>query len=49
VVIKIRENYQQNWLPATHITINEAMLPFYGRSEDIIKIKNKPIKEGFKV
>jgi hypothetical protein len=25
------------------------MLPFSGRSEDIVKIKNKPIKEGFKV
>jgi hypothetical protein len=25
------------------------MLPFSGRSEDTVKIKNKPIKEGFKV
>jgi hypothetical protein len=25
------------------------MLPFSGRSEDTVKIKNKPIKEGFKM
>ena len=25
------------------------MLPFYGRSEDIVKMKNKLIKEDFKV
>jgi len=25
------------------------MLPFCGRSEDTVKIKNKPIKEDFKV
>jgi hypothetical protein len=42
-------NCQQNWLPATHVTIDEAMLPFCGRSEDAIKVKNKPIEEGFKV
>jgi hypothetical protein len=45
----IRKNCQQNWLPATHISIDEAMLPFSGRSEDTVGIKNKPIKEGFKV
>ena len=45
----IRTNYQQNWIPATYVTINEAILPFCGRSEDTIKMKNKPIKEGFKI
>jgi hypothetical protein len=25
------------------------MLPFFGRSEDTVKMKNKSIKEGFKV
>ena len=42
-------NYQQNWIPATYITINKVILPFCGRSEDIIKMKNKPIEEGFKI
>ena len=45
----IHTNCQQNWLPATHVTIDEAMLPFRGRSEDTIKMKNKLIEEGFKV
>jgi hypothetical protein len=39
----IRTNCQQNWLPATYIAIDEAMLPFCGRSEDTVKMKNKPI------
>ena len=45
----IRTNCEQNWVPATHICIDEAMLPFCGRSEDTVKMKNKPIKEGFKI
>jgi hypothetical protein len=28
---------------------DNTILPFFGRSEDIIKMKNKPIKEGFKI
>jgi hypothetical protein len=49
IATMIRTNCQQNWLPATHVAIDEAMLPFRGRSEDTVKMKNKPIKEGFKV
>jgi hypothetical protein len=45
----IRTNCQQNWLPATHICIDEAMLPFSGRSEGTVKMKKRSIKEGFKV
>jgi Transposase IS4 len=45
----IRTNCQQNWLPATYVAIDEAMLPFCGRSEDTVKMKNKPIEEGFKM
>jgi hypothetical protein len=49
VAIIIRTNCQHNWLPATHVSIDEAMLPFSGRSEDTVNMKHKPIKEGFKV
>ena len=45
----IRINCQSNWLPATYVAIDEAMLLFCGRSEDIVKMKNKPIEEGFKI
>jgi Transposase IS4 len=49
MVIIIRINCQQNWLPATHVSIDKAMLPFSGRSKDTVNMKYKPIKEDFKV
>lgn len=45
----IRTNCSLHWVPASHISIDEAMLPFCGRSEDTLKMKNKPIEQGFKV
>lgn len=49
VASTIRTNCMRFWFPATHVVIDESMLPFCGRSEDTIKMKNKPIEEGFKV
>ncbi len=45
----IRFACQANWSPATHISIDESMIPFCGASEDTVKMPNKPIHEGFKV
>ena len=44
----IREICKRVYIPGTHITIDEVMLAFRGRSKDITKFKNKPISEGFK-
>lgn len=44
----IREICMRVYTPGTHITIDEIMLAFRGRSKDITKLKNKPISEGFK-
>ena len=32
-----------------NVSFNEMMVPFAGRSKHILKMKNKPIKEGFKI
>jgi hypothetical protein len=44
----IRETCMRCYTPGTHVIIDEVMLAFRGRSHDIIKLKNKPIGEGFK-
>jgi Transposase IS4 len=49
IVTMIRLSFQQNWLPGSHLAIDKAMIPFRGNSEHTVKMKNKPIKEGFKV
>ena len=49
VATMIRLSYQQNWSPGSHLTIDESMIPFRGRSEHTVKMKNKPISEGYKV
>ena len=49
VATKIRLSYQQNWSPGSHLTIDESMIPYRGRSEHTVKMKNKPISEGYKV
>jgi hypothetical protein len=44
----IRLAFQRNWEPGSHLAIDESMIPFRGNSSHTIKMKNKPIKEGFK-
>ena len=49
VATKIREACQQNWSPGSHLAIDESMIPYRGRSNHTVKMKNKPIPEGYKV
>jgi hypothetical protein len=44
-----RLSFQQNWLPGSHLAIDESMIPFRGNSDHTVKMKNKPISEGYKV
>ena len=45
----IRRNCSANWTPSSHLAIDEAMIPYQGRSKHTVKLKNKPISEGYKV
>jgi hypothetical protein len=45
----LRQNCLANWSPGTHITIDEAIIAFRGRTIHKIKMKNKPIDEGYKI
>ena len=44
----IRNINKRVYTPGSHMTIDEAMLAFRGRTVHITKLKNKPIKEGYK-
>jgi hypothetical protein len=44
----IRETCKRVYTPGFHMTIDEVMLAFRGRSKDTTKFKNKLISEGFK-
>ena len=44
----IRQNIQNAVEPASWLAVDELMVAFQGRSAHTIKIKNKPISEGFK-
>jgi Transposase IS4 len=45
----IRNRIASAVTPSTWIAVDEMMVAFQGRSSHTIKIKNKPIKEGFKL
>jgi Transposase IS4 len=49
VALKIRLAFSQNWIPGSHLAIDESIIPFRGNSDHIVKMKNKPILEGYKV
>lgn len=49
LVEHIRKACQKYYTPGTHLAINEIMLPFPGRSSRTKKLKNKPVKEGYKI
>lgn len=42
----IRKACQTVYTPSSHITIDEAMVAFQGRSIHTVKLKNKPINTG---
>ena len=49
VATMLRSTYKNLWHLGTYVAIDEAMEAYRGRTEHTIKIKNKPISEGFKV
>ncbi|PWW72382.1 hypothetical protein C7212DRAFT_228114, partial [Tuber magnatum] len=40
---------QRYCTPATHVSIDEMMIRFIGRSVHTVRLPNKPIPEGYKV
>ena len=49
VASHLRTVCKKLWQLGTHLAIDEAMIAYRGRSSHTIKIKNKPISEGYKV
>lgn len=45
----VRQNIKEAVSPASWLAVDELMIHFQGRTKHIIKIKEKPIKEGFKI
>ena len=49
VATHLRTTCKKLWYLGTHVAIDEAMIAYRGRTHHTIKIKNKPISEGYKV
>ena len=49
MVTEVRKNCQAFVIPASWLAVDEAMVHFEGRSVHTLKMKNKPISEGFKI
>ena len=45
----LQERFRQYYFPSSKVAIDEAMVRFFGRSFHTLKVKNKPIKQGYKV
>ena len=45
----VRQNIKNAVFPANWLAVDELMIPFQGRTKHSIKIRGKPIKEGFKM
>lgn len=45
----LQERFRSYYLPATKVAIDEMVVRFCGRSHHTLKIRNKPIKEGYKI
>ena len=45
----VRQNIRNAIMPASYLAVDELMIPFQGRTVHNIKIRSKPIKEGFKI
>ena len=39
----------QLWRPGSEVSVDEAMIPFNGKSKEIVNLPSKPIPIGFKV
>ena len=46
---QLQERFRQFFIPSTKVAIDEMMIWFCGRSAHTVKMKNKPIKQGYKV
>jgi Transposase IS4 len=46
---RIRAACRSSYYPSSHISIDEAMIPFKGRSIHTVKLKAKPIDVSYKV
>ena len=49
VATHLRTTCKKLWYLETHVAIDEAIIAYRGRTKHTIKIKNKPISEGYKV
>ena len=49
VATHLRITCKKLWYLGSHIAIDEAMVAYRGRTKHTVKIKNKPIPEGYKV
>jgi len=45
----LRTKFQAYVVLGQNVSFNEMIVPFSGRSKHTLKMKNKPIKEGFKI
>jgi len=45
----LRQRFRQYYLPGTKVAIDEMVIQFCGRSRHTLKIRNKPINEGYKI
>jgi predicted acylesterase/phospholipase RssA len=46
---RVRAACRNAYYPSSNIAIDEAMIPFKGRSPNIVKLKHKPIDVSYKV
>jgi hypothetical protein len=46
---QVQANFQRWAVLATDVAIDEMMVKFKGRSKDTVRMRDKPIKEGYKV
>jgi Transposase IS4 len=49
IASQIKANVQAFYVPGSHLTIDEAMICFRGRSHHKVILPNEPIKEGYKI
>ena len=45
----LREAFKKYWKPGTHLTVDETIQRFMGRSKEIVNIPSKPTPEGYKI
>jgi Transposase IS4 len=46
---RLKTNFQKYWTPGTHVTVDECIAGFSGKSSDIVNIPTKPTPIGYKI